>query len=408
MISVGHGTVFFDVPVGTPMGGYAARTGPSVGTLDGLELNAVSISVGTQRFLWLVGDLPAVNTDVAEAVTARLLSVPGVAPELIWLGATHTHSGPDTGCQAGGGTTPPALMSRLVEAAAEAAAAAVRAEEPGNLTVHSGDLSSVAGQRSGPHPRSSVPVTVFAFRGVDSVLRGLIAILPVHPTVLGADNRLVSADLAGTVRRELAASGWAMVATGAAGDISTRPHRREQTPAELGRLGSVAASQLLALVESPGSIVDPVGLTGARTTGFSLPSRVAEVSPDLARIRTRLDVARASGDPVAIREAETAVQGAELSTSSRPADPRLTVSAVRLGDFRLAALGAEPYLDLQAQLAASLSSPIALVGYTHGYLGYLPTKAAYDTDVYEVNISPVAAGSAEQAVAEATRLASSL
>jgi hypothetical protein len=196
-----------------------------------------------------------------------------------------------------------------------------------------------------------------------------------------------------------------MVATGAAGDISTRPHRREQTPAELSRLGAIAASQVLALVAGPGSPVDPVELVGARTTGFSLPSRAAELGPDLAHIRTRLTAAEASGDPVAIREAETAVQGAELSASSRPADPRVTVSAVRLGDFSLAALGAEPYLDLQAQLAAALPTPSALIGYTHGYLGYLPTKAAYSTDVYEVNISPVAAGSAELAIAEAARLA---
>ncbi|WP_163510769.1 hypothetical protein [Fodinicola acaciae] len=389
------------------MGGYAARTGPSTGTMDGLELHAVSFSVAERRFLWLVGDLPAVNTDLADAVAARLSTLPGVAPELVWLGATHTHSGPETGCQPGGGATPSPLLSSLVEAAFDAAAAAIEAEEDGSLTVHSGQLDGVAGQRSGVSPRQSVPVTALAFRLPDGHLRGLLAILPVHPTVLGADNRLLSADLAGSVRRALTTD-WAMVATGAAGDVSTRPHRHEQTQAELARLGSVAAAQILDLVDTPSSTLDIGDARGSRTPDFALPSRVAEDGPDLAAIRSRFDAVRSSGDAVAIREAETAVQGAELSAKARTADPRLAISAVRLGPLRLVGFGGEPYLALEKQLADALSGPVALVGYTQGYLGYLPTRDAYDTDVYEVNISPVAAGAAELAVAEAVRLARQL
>lgn len=403
MISVGHGAISLEVPVGTPMGGYAARTGPSTGTLDGAELHAVSFSVGSRRFLWLVGDLPAVNTDLADAVVARLSSLPGVTPELVWLGATHTHSSADTGCQAGGGTTPPALLSSLTAAAFSAAAAAIEAEEPGELTVHSGELDGVAGQRSGVSPRLSVPVTALAFRLPDGHLRGVLTILPVHPTVLGADNRLVSADLAGSVRRA-STTDWAVVATGAAGDVSTRPHRREQTAGELARLGSVAAAQILGLVESPSSTLDTDVLRGSRTPAFALPSRVAEAGPDLAAIRSRFATVRAWGNTVAIREAETAVQGAELAAASRPADPRLAISAVRLGPLRLVGFGGEPYLDLEKQLTDVLDGPVALVGYTQGYLGYLPTRDAYETDVYEVNISPVAAGAAELAVTEAVRL----
>ncbi|WP_163567392.1 hypothetical protein [Fodinicola feengrottensis] len=299
-------------------------------------------------------------------------------------------------------------MTQLTNAAQEAAAAAVRAEVPGFLTVHSGELEAVAGQRSGPAPLGTVPITALAFRSPAGDLLGMIAILPIHPTILGADNQLVSADLAGAVRQGLIDVPWTMVATGAAGDISTRPHRREQTPTELARLGTLAAAQLMALLENPGSAVDGAGLAGARTLGFGLPARTNEGAPALAGIRSRLAAAQATGDPVAVREAETALQGAELSAVSRPADPRLTVSAIQVGSLRLVAFGAEPYLDLQAQVIAGAPDVSALVGYTHGYLGYLPTKAAYDTDVYEVNISPVAAGAGELAVAEGIRLSSTL
>lgn len=403
--SVGHAYVAVDIPIGTPLGGYAARTGPSTGTLDAAEVHAVTVSNSGSRFVWIVADLPAVNTDLADAVATRICALPGIRPELVWLGATHTHSSADTGCRPGGGKTPVALTEMIVEAAYEAVEEAVRVEEPGQLTVHKGLLTGVGGQRSGPSPRGDVPVTVLTFRTAAGSVRGLITVLPVHPTVLSAENRLVSADLAGAVRRALAADGrWAMVATGAAGDMSTRPHRREQSPGEVGRLGATAANQLLALAESAGLAVDAAAPTAARTIGFPLPSRDSDPAPDLDSLHARYLEAKRSGNTVSIREAETAVQGAELSATARPAEPRLTISTVRLGQLRLIAFGAEPFLDLEQHLADALADPVALVGYTHGYLGYLPIESAYKTDVYEVNISPVAAGAAESAVTEAVRL----
>jgi hypothetical protein len=404
---IGHGTVVLDVPVGTPLGGYAARVGTSTGTLDPLEVHAVTISAGGNRFAWVVADLPAVNTDLATPLVNRLAGTVATRQELVWLSATHTHSGPEVGCRPGGGATPREWVGPVVQAAVGAAAGALAAAEPASLTVHNGLIDDVGGQRSGPRPRSDVPVTALAVRGRARVL-GVVLVLPVHPTVLGADNLLVSADLTGAVRRAVAArlGGWVVVATGAAGDVSTRPHRRQQRPAEVERLGAVAAEQVLALVDGPGTPVDldRLPIAGARTWSLAMPGRTGEPPPDTDGLRRRLDAARRTGDAVAARTAETAVQGAELAASARIRDPRLAVSAIRLGDLAMVGFGGEPYLSLEATLKSEVDGPVALVGYTAGYLGYLPTAAAYRTDSYEVNISPVAAGGAELAVREAVRL----
>lgn len=426
---VGHDHAILDVPAGTPLGGYAARAGTSTGTLDPLEVHAVTISAGGRRFAWVVADLSAVNTDLATPLVLGLADALRTRPELVWLSATHTHSGPEVGCHPGGGATPPEWFGPVVKATERAAAQAMRAEGPASLTVHNGLIEGVGGQRSGPHPRSDVPVTVLAVRGRNRVL-GVVVVLPVHPTVLGADNLLASADLAGAVRRAVAArlGGWAVVATGAAGDVSTRPHRRDQRPGELDRLGTRAAEQVLALVDAPGAVVDldRLPIAGARTWSLRLPGRAGEPAPDTEILRQRLAAARRTGDAVAVRTAETSLQGAELAAhrtsgqlkssasqtgtnlgsraSARISDPRLAVSTVRLGDLAMIGFGGEPYLELEAALASEVDGQVALVGYTGGYLGYLPPAAAYRTDVYEVHISPVAAGGAELAVREALRL----
>ncbi|MBB4686818.1 hypothetical protein [Amycolatopsis jiangsuensis] len=404
---IGHGQAAIAVPTGTPLGGYAARTGTSTGTLDLLEVHAVTVSAGGARFAWVVADLPAVNTDLAGALTSRLAGSLRTRPELVWLSATHTHSGPDTGCRPGGGRTSPQWREPILQAGEYAAGNAMATEQPSDLTAHTGLIEGVGGQRSGPGPRQDVPVTVLAARDRGRV-QGCVLVLPVHPTVLGADNLRVSADLAGAVRRAVSArlDGWAVVATGAAGDVSTRPHRRNQHPEELDRLGVLAAEQVLAILDTPGRRVDvdhrPI--TGARTWSLGLPPRTNEPAPDSRALRRHLEATLRTGDPVAVRTAETALQGAELAGSAQIRDPRLVVSTVRLGDLALAGFGGEPYLSLEATLASEVDGPLALAGYTCGYLGYLPEAAAYRNAVYEVNIAPTAEGGAELAVREALRL----
>ena len=99
-----------------------------------------------------------------------------------------------------------------------------------------------------------------------------------------------------------------------------------------------------------------------------------------------------------MRTAVTALQAARLAEPP-PADLTCAVSAVTLGGLTLVATGAEPFLALAGQLA-----PAVLVGYTNAYVGYLPTRDAYQRADYEVLRTPVAAGGAELVVAAATAL----
>ena len=51
----------FPVPVGTPMAGYAARTGPSTGTLDELTIGALALEYDRNRLVLIAADLAAVR-----------------------------------------------------------------------------------------------------------------------------------------------------------------------------------------------------------------------------------------------------------------------------------------------------------------------------------------------------------
>ena len=78
------------------MAGYAARTGPH-GTVSGelhpLEVGAVAL-VASQTAVVVVADLLQVDDDLALAVRTHVAEATGTSPDLVWVCATHTHSGP--------------------------------------------------------------------------------------------------------------------------------------------------------------------------------------------------------------------------------------------------------------------------------------------------------------------------
>lgn len=408
---VGHGAARLAVRDGEPMGGYADRVGGVAGERDPLEVHAVSFrSDGSfrshgRRFVLVVCDLICVNEDLAGAVRSAVapLGVP-----VCWVTATHTHAGPESGCQPGGADTSPDLAARVVAAAVAATAAAVGDETAAAGSVARAVLPGLAGVRSsGPEP-FPLPVDALAMHA-DGALRGLLVVLPAHPTVLPADNRAVSADLVGALRRTAAGTlgtagrpPWVVVATGAAGDVSTRHTRRDRTPAEADRLAGLAAAALRDALDTARPVWSGANgaLRGPRLRRIELPAKRPGDVPEHAD--------GAASDRTAYVRRQGAALAADLLAAGRTEPYAVTLAALALGDLRLLAVPAEPYLSVAETVIAATPGPTLVLGYANGYLGYLPDLPAYTSAGYEVLSSAVRPGSAEAVAAAGTELARDL
>jgi hypothetical protein len=378
-VRIGHGVAPIPVPNGSPLGGYTDRRGGSSGVADQLEAHVMTVSDGATRLALVVLDVVCVNTDLAGTVRHALAEH---EIDEAWVSATHTHSGPDTGCAPRGATTPEPWLTVVTEAVRQAARLAVATEMSGSLVTTTVNVAGVGSVRSRPGAACHLPADVVTFRTRSGHIGGALVVLPVHPTVLPAASTVVSADLTGAVRRAVAATRkvpWVVVATGAAGDISTRGVRRGASPGECARLGKIVADQVLTVVRTGPSRVDD-------------SDRIATAATDVVMAAGTPPTGRSTVDARS-RQAETLRQALRLRRETTEPVPA-TVRAARVGDLRLIGVPGEPFLDLRSRAAGAV-----LLGYVGGYVGYLPTAAAFAGEpTYETVISPVAPGEPERLV----------
>lgn len=393
---VGHGAQRLEVLPGERMGGYADRSQGLRGVLDPLEVHVVTFASPAHRFALVVADLVCVNTDVVEKIRAAFA---GLGIDSCWVAATHTHAGPEAGCVPGGSPTPPGLGARLVDAAVVAATAAVAAERPASLHHTRAWIAGLAGRRNaGDTAPVDIPVDALVVTH-EGTVTGVVTVSPVHPTVLPADNSDASADFNGGIRRALAAPGrWVVAATGAGGDISTRHTRQGRTGAEVDRLAAVVANHLdLTAPATPPAAGVGTPVSRHVRLAAKLPAEVAAATtatpPAAVRADTRSLVVFEQGQRIA----------RELAARPHAGTYEVEVQAVRLGGLTLVAVPGELFLDLGEAIRAAAGQDVVVLGYTNGYLGYLPTRNTRPT--YETLVSPVRLGSGEKVAAAAARAA---
>ena len=408
--AAGAASLTFPVPVGTPLGGYAARTGPAVGTLDELTIGALVQEQGGERFVLVAADIVAVDAALAEEVAAAA----GLDRAQVAFCASHTHSGPAGVVSRLHPADPdrldPELRTRFVATAVAAIEAARTRMEAVELLHGYAVADGLAANRNDPNGPYDPTLSVLATRRRDRSIQAAMVHFACHPTILGANNRRVSADFPGALRRALAADlggpeGTPVVLfiNGAAGDVSTRFTRRAQNPSEVERIGAaLATAARTALARSR-----PLhGLIRHGHVMVPLPARrIAE-----GRSRSletggvpRVATAAAGQRRIVETKAQGAAMLADLSTlpdAAIPADLRL--DAWLVGDLALLTVPGE----LFASLGRAVGEPEAtlVLGYANGYVGYLPDLAAYAAATYEALASPFAPGAGERVAGEAAAL----
>jgi hypothetical protein len=399
----GAATTEFPIKPGTPMAGYLAREGPAESTHDPLTISAFVVMSDGSLFVLLAVDLLGVDRELIDEIAREA----GVAPDSIALAASHTHSGPGgiipSSHPGEGAQVDPVLRARFVATCGQTVRSAMARMEPADVSIGTAEAIGIAANRNDRFGPFDPTVTVIQAKGLLGSSIATIVHFACHPTILPAASRVISAEFPGVLRRELRASipGVVFFVNGAAGDVSTRFTRTNQDEAEVERVGTVLAAAAQHALERARAIE---GELARGSVHVNLPVRSAsdvEQASELAIIAEQR-MATGSLSAAELRIEQTRIQGALLlerlmESNLAHVSRSIQIPWWRLGDLRLLGIPGELVASLRAAIVDSLPDALIL-GYTNGYIGYLPDRAAYDAGLYEALASPYAAGAGEQLV----------
>ncbi len=355
------------------MAGFDRRSAPSSGTLDPLYVSVLALEDESQQ-PFVICSFDLLGVDKAFCETVRSL-IP-LAPERIWVLATHTHSGP-THIYEGRATYRADYVRHIAQQAAQAVREAVSDLQPASVSQAQVSVCGVASLRNQGRKKEGYPMPLFMLRFARE--RGAITFcrFACHPTVLDEANTLFSKDLPGAAGGESQ-----LFANGACADLSTRFTRRESSSKELARLGQVMKNAM------GSAVFTPCDCRVIRTVQKELVlSRMGSVEG--AQHASLLDAfekkAAQCADAQARREYDACIAVLKRQAALPEPERIVQIAAADFGPFAIIALPFEIESNDGAALETALSGkPVYALCYAGGYDGYLPSgKPLSENSSYE-------------------------
>ena len=382
-------------PIGFPMGGYAARSGPSTGIHDPLYATALLLKTDEVTVAIISCDLLSFPSErVVSLARDRRLA------DHVLIAATHTHSGPITWEDKSWPRADRSWFTETEDKILRAIEAASQEMFPARLSAGFGDIYLAHNRRKVGADGKVTMLWRNAERAATSPIDPSLGVIRVddqsgkpravvvnyacHAVVLGPDNRSISAEYPGYLARRLERElpgALCLFVQGGAGDIN--PYLDEQPVAENGfgeaeKMGNALAAFTIELSRKlkPRDIVNPQLLAVAEVVSF----------------RDRWSAGKS------IRAGLTTV--------------------LINGQIAIVTMPGEPFVDLQIALRDKSEVPNTfLFGYTFSgggeWIGYVPTIRAASEGGYGAGYSTnidVGAGEAiiDRAVVNLFRMAGRL
>lgn len=259
----------------------------------------------------------------------------------------------------------------------------------------------------------------------DDSLIGTVVNYACHPTTLGWENQSISPDYVGAMREvvERKTNAPCLFLQGASGELApAEQYSGDQMLADRygNQLAYAVLSTLTAMYTAESQLVFKCTVeSGAPLAIWERHSR--SVSEKLEGIKITVELPL-KGLP-SIEEIEKAWSVCEDAAvkerlwrkwgmRKKVGDGHTSATPAwiwRLGEVCIIGQANEAYSCFQEQLREDLAPhPVAVINIVNGYVGYLPPREKYDSDMYSVWQTPFAAGSLEKLTTKVSRTAREL
>jgi neutral ceramidase len=387
-LRVGVASLDITPPPGLAMAGFAARSEPANGVHDPLFVRALVV----EETALVVVDVLGLDRKTTEAIKARA-SLP--AGNIV-IAALHTHGGPQTLVDRFIPGLDDTYMRRLEDAVVAAIDRAAAARRPAVMRYGSGADPKVARNRRHENGITDPHLPVLELTDADNAPIATLVAHACHPVVLGADNRLWTADYPGVVRARIEAARpgtVAIFATGCTGDANTGHSAYASWTLKASDTRTFAAAERIGTAVAECALAAPLTLKPA-SAGASIARREVPLGYQRRETETMEALAaRWRAEAEAGDAARKALLSGWIDWAERglPGDLQslrlpVPVSALRWGDVEIVCLPGEIFAETAHAVRKAIGNPDAIVlGFADDNPGYIPPASEFPFGGYEVD-----------------------
>ena len=382
-LKAGVAVVDITPPPGLLLAGFAARSEPATGIHDPLTARAV-----------VVGDTAIVVADVIgihEEMSARIRERCPLPGANVIVAATHTHGAPISMAGRLSEDADPAFLRAIEDGCVEAIARAAASAVPVRITAGMGADPDVARNRRHDGGLTDPALPVLRIYDAAGGLVAVIVSYALHPTVLGADNRLVTGDFPHFVRAAIEAEHPGAVAVflnGCAGDVTightahgsiSLAADASRTYESAQRVGEKLARAALAAPEMP---IDDTVAASEQFVELALERR----ERDLPRLAAEWEAAALTADAAHRKLFGYWANWARANADVAPGSVTGRVSVLDWGGVPIVALPGEILAETGLSIRAACGGrPAFVLCFADGTPGYIPPASEYSSGGYEVD-----------------------
>jgi hypothetical protein len=402
------------IPPKVLMSGYIERANGNVGVHDELYTRCLTLYDGKTKIVIISNDLLEVDKEITLNVRRALKEKFAVPFENIMICSTHTHSGPTITAWDLSvrdylkKDETKVLKKEITQTIIDNALSCVSDLKTVNIGFAKSECSGVAGNRVEKNSISDYSVNTIQVTDINNDVVAVIVNYACHPTVLSANNLLISGDFPGVITKRLEErfiNSTALFINGACGNQSTRFTRWGQDFEEAERMGVLLFDSVINALPKMQYANDFVELN-AMLENITFPKKNFPPREELVRNLAYSENVKnnAISNNLSAGEKRVAVtkyQGALISLNifeslDKSGDINSEIQIFRIGDIEIVGIPVELFVEYGIEIISNSLSPNTIIaGYANEVLGYVYTKDAAEKGGYEAYASPFSAEAGE-------------
>ena len=362
-----------------PMAGYGARRKPSEGVHDPLHAKVLYFRDGDTSMALITCDLRSITPEFKGQIVEKSAGH-GLTFHNVLISASHTHAGPsmypEKFWHLQFGVYDPKIVDIMSTSVAEAIDHAVQNAAPAKVGFAEGSAEGFTRNRrwgydiearkaAAEEPALDPTVWVMRVDSMDGEPRAILVNFATHPTILGHENMLISAEWPGVLQRELERlfpGATALYTNGAQGDQAPTGAKGADGFEKLNDFGT-------RLAKIAGEIARGI------ETEAAVPIGLSRSTPSLPEFVFTENSKKRYGDYLK----------AALEALPRTAE----LQVFQIGTTALVGLPGEPILEVGQAVQQSVGShgfdKVVVIGLANDYIGYLVNEKEYAHGGYEVD-----------------------